>query len=227
MKRGGGGHIVSLFIVLCAVHSSAVEADESGAALLITYPDYPINTDTFYGYTEQVGHAGVLLISHEGLTKYYEIGRYANDQRGRVRRVVVPNVQMQSGRATVASLGKVLKVLSDKSGQNGRIRAAYFINMDFKKMNDHAAYLLSESTPGQQGYDANRKSYSITSYNCGRFAEIVIRKGHSKVDQPTVINPTPNNRVKEYIEEGNAEVTYNPTSNEIVIGAGDESDAKE
>lgn len=225
MNRIAG--LISLLMLICAMQGVPAKADESGGALLITYPDYPINTDTFYGYTEQVGHAGVLLIKKDGLTKYYEFGRYASDQRGRVRRVVIPNVKMQSGRPTPASLAKVLKALSDKSGKKGRVRAAYFINMDFKKMNDHAVMLLSQSTPSQRGFDANRKSYSITSYNCGHFAETVILKGHPKVDQPTIVNPTPNNFVDEYIEEGNAEVTFNPASNEIVIGTGDESDAKE
>ena len=43
------------------------------------------------------------------------------------------------------------------------------------------------------------------------------------------INPVcrvPNNIVDEYIEEGNAEVLFSPTTGKISIGEGDESDAK-
>jgi hypothetical protein len=186
---------------------------ENSGALLITYPDYPINTDTFYGYTTLAGHAGVLLVRSDGLTKYYEFGRYDPANNGLVRNQVVPNAQIASdGRTTPTSLKNILSILSTKSGKGGRIRAAYFINVDFDKM-------LTKATSPQPRYD-------ITDFNCGQYAESVILQGNSRIDVPLIIDPTPNNIVDEYIEEGNAEVLFSPAPENISIGVGDEADAK-
>jgi hypothetical protein len=186
---------------------------ENSGASLITYPDYPVNTDTLYGYTTMVGHAGVLLIKSDGLTKYYEFGRYDPAKNGKVRNQSIPNAEIASnGKATPSSLKKILESLSTKSGKGTRIRAAYFINVDFDKM-------LAQATATQPKYD-------ILSFNCGQYAESVILQGNPKIDRPLIINPVPNNIVDEYIEEGNAEVLFSPTTGEISIGEGDESDAK-
>jgi hypothetical protein len=184
---------------------------ENSGALLITYPDYPISTD--YGYTTLAGHAGVLLVRSDGLTKYYEFGRYDPANNGLVRNQVVINAQIGTdGRTTPASLKKILSTLSTKSGKSGRIRAAYFINVDFDKM-------LAKATAPQPRYD-------ITNFNCGKYAESVILEGNPKIDIPFILNPLPNNIVDEYIEEGNAEVLFSPISGDISIGIGDEEDAK-
>lgn len=185
----------------------------NSGALLITYPDYPVNTDTLYGYTTMVGHAGVLLIKSDGLTKYHEFGRYDPAKNGKVRNQSIPNAVIASnGKATPSSLKKILESLSTKSGQGTRIRAAYFINVDFDKM-------LAQATAAQPKYD-------ILSFNCGQYAESVILQGNPKIDRPLIINPVPNNIVDEYIEEGNAEVLFSPITGDISIGKGDESDAK-
>jgi len=186
---------------------------ENSGALLITYPDYPVNTDSFYGNTDMVGHAGVLLIRADGLTKYYEFGRYDPAKHGKVRNIRVLNAAIASdGRATPSSLKNILGELSADPGKGTRIRAAYFINVDFDKM-------LAQATAKQPKYD-------IVSFNCGSYAESVILQGNPKIDRPLIINPTPNNIVDEYIEEGNAEVLFSPTTGDISIGQGDESDAK-
>jgi hypothetical protein len=185
----------------------------NSGALLVGYPDYPVNTDTLYGYTSMVGHAGVLLIKSDGLTKYYEFGRYDPANNGMVRNQSIPNVEIASnGKATLLSLKRILEVLSTKSGKDTRIRAAYFINVDFDKM-------LARATATQPQYD-------IRSFNCGHYAESVILQGNPKIDRPLIINPVPNNIVDEYIEEGNAEVLYSPSTGDIQISEGDESDAK-
>lgn len=182
-------------------------------ALLIVYPDYPVNTDSFYGYTTLVGHAGVLLIKSNGLAKYYEFGRYDPAKNGLVRNQAVANAEIGSdGKPTSSSLKKILSTLSAKSGKDTRIRAAYFINMDFDKM-------LAQATATQPKYD-------ITSFNCGHYAESAILKGNACIDRPLIINPVPNNIVDEYIEEGNAEILFSPTTDELTIGEGNESDAK-
>lgn len=183
-------------------------------ALLIVYPDYPIDTDSWYGYTEQVGHAGVLLIKHTGLTKYYEFGRYKPaGKRGMVRNKKISDVQISSDGSIVKStLKKVLRELARKSGKKTRIRAARFIQMNF---DDMLAYAKKQ-----------QPEYDILSFNCGIYAETVILKGNPRVDRPSILIPAPNNIVDEYIEEGNAEITYSYNSDTILIGEGDETDAK-
>lgn len=187
-----------------------------GIALLITFPDYPVATDTWYGYTESVGHAGVLLINPTGLTKYYEFGRYDDAKRGEVRNPPVPNATMGAdGRPTSTSLKAILRGLSAaaKEGETYDIRAALFNDVDFDKMKAFAT--------------SKQPTYDITNYNCGHYAETVILQGNPRIDKPFILNPTPNNLVDEYIEEGNAEVTYDSTHDIIEIGSADESDAKQ
>ena len=125
--------ILLMFFSCCigACLSGGVAADTNGSAMMVVYPDYPINTDTFYGYARNAGHAGVLLINEQGLTKYFEFGRYDKDKIGVVRNITISNVEMKDKRPTVDSLKKVLGQLSKKSGKGGRIRAAWFIHMDF------------------------------------------------------------------------------------------------
>lgn len=187
----------------------------AGEALLIVYPDYPVNTDTFYGYTTLVGHAGVLLISPSGVTKYFEFGRYDPQKNGVIRAISpIPNVQIDAdGKASAASLSEVLKVLSHSSGKDGRIRAAYFVRMNYDEM-----VATANQAPGV---------YDVASNNCGHFVERVILAGHPQIDKPLVVNFVPNNFVDEYIEEGNAELLYNPANNTLTIGPSDEADAKE
>ena len=215
---------VSFFLVFASTPKLC--AQENAEALLIVYPDYPINTDSFYGYTELVGHAGVLLIAEDGLTKYYEFGRYDDDKQGQVIRRRIPNAKIRNGTAALESLQLILQELSDSAGKGGRIRAAYFVNMNFNAMNDLAESMVGASDPKDPLFDKKRKAYSIGNYNCGHFAEEIILKGNAKVDRPSVINPTPNNFADEYIEEKNAEVLFDPKTRMIVIGHGDESDAK-
>jgi len=189
----------------------------NGEALYIVYPDYPINTDSWYGYTTLAGHAGALLIAANGLTKYYEFGRYPPGDSGRVRNVRVSNAVIdQNGKATPDSLKEILAELAAYTEkhtlQSMCIRAAYFLNVDFQKMELAAT--------------AAQDAYSIATNNCGHYAERVILAGNPKTDKPLVLNPFPNNFVDEYIEEMNAEVLYNPVSGSFSIGQGDESDAK-
>lgn len=185
----------------------------NGEALYVVYPDYPVNTDTLYGYTTLVGHAGALLIAANGLTKYYEFGRYPPGVAGRVRNVRVTNVVIDgNGKATPDSLKAVLATLAASSGKGTRIRAAYFLSVDFQKM--EAAATAAQAT------------YDILTNNCGHFAERVILAGNPQIDKPLILNPVPNNFVDEYIEEKNAEVLYDPASGSFSIGQGDESDAK-
>lgn len=100
-------------------------------ALYVVFPDYPVSTE--YGYTDMVGHAGALLIASNGLTKYFEFGRYAPN--GNMRNISVSNTVIDAnGKSTESSLKTVLSELASRTGKNTRIRAAYFLSVDFEKM---------------------------------------------------------------------------------------------
>ncbi|WP_413746563.1 hypothetical protein [Synechococcus sp. MIT S9507] len=190
-----------------------LEAPLNGEALYIVYPDYPVNTDTWYGYTSLVGHAGALLIDKNGLTKYYEFGRYPPGDDGRVRKIDVPNVVIDgNGKATSDTLKEVLTTLAERSGKGTRIRAAYFLSVDFQKMETVAT--------------SAQPNYHVLTNNCGHYAEKIILAGNTKIDKPLIANPMPINFVDEYIEEKNAEVLFDPATGTFSIGQGDESDAK-
>lgn len=187
-------------------------APYNGEGILIAYPDYPVNTDSWYGNAQNVGHAGALMISPTGVTQYFEFGRYPPGN-GTTRKVPISNATIgANGKATPASLKPILRKLSDFSGKRGRIRAAYFVNMDYAAMATQAA----KSPP----------PYSILNFNCGHYALGVMHAGNPKIDKPTIINISPNNVVDEYIEEGNAEILYNYQTDTLTIGDSDESDAK-
>ncbi|MFF3024556.1 hypothetical protein ACFVRR_18195 [Gottfriedia sp. NPDC057948] len=187
---------------------------------MIVYPDYKIDTEIDYvGKIGGLGHAGVLLISQSGNTRYYEYGRYptTDGTKGKVRNVPVPNAYIGSnGLATDDSLIRILATLSSKSGQNGKIEAAYFKNLIFEEMDSFAMTKLKESNPEYTEYKKDREPYALTSNNCGTFAESVILKG-GKISKPTIINPSPTNIVDEYWEEGYDKVTYVPKEKMLVI----------
>ena len=94
-------------------------------------------------------------------------------------------------------------------------------------MNKFAIQKMNKSDVNHKDYDAKRKRYSVSSFNCGHFAEEVILKGNTQVDRPNIVNFLPNNIVDEYVEEGNAEVLFDPNDGSISVGKGDESDAKD
>lgn len=208
--------------------SNEEKEDTASEALLISFPDYKIQTPV--GRVPYLGHAGVVLISPRGTVKYYEYGRYPTKDGtvGRVRRPTgIPKrvVIGPDGLATKKSLGRVLSALSKKAGKKGRIEAAYFVGVSYKKMNDYAMQKLMESNPGNPQYDKNREEYGLYSNNCATFAAAVITQNEN-VDVPFIINTTPINLVDEYVEEGNARVTFDPKEKTTTVGTGDESDAK-
>lgn len=205
--------------------------DDSAEALLISYPDFKIDTESPLGEVGGLGHAGVLLISKKGLTRYYEYGRYktSDGTKGKVRKVSVSNVVIGAdGKATPASLEKVLAELSTKSGKKGRIDAAYFQNVNFEVMEAYAQQKLKESNPEYKEYDKKRAPYTLTGNNCATFAEDVVTQDKD-VDKPSIWVHSPVNTVSEYQDEGNAKVTYDPAAkagSRLDIGEFDESDAK-
>ena len=215
-------------LLTCLLLVIKAEPAAAGAAALVVYPDYPIDSDSSAGTTTIPGHAGVLLVSDAGGTKYFEFGRYQPEGKdGLVRlRSPIPDVTMSNGVVQPESLKPVFKELSLKAGKSTDIRAAWFINMDYNKMLTYAENSKKASDRNSPYYDKDRKKYDLTTYNCAHFAEEVILKGNAKVDRPTILQPTPINFVDEYIEEQNGEITYSVKSGAFSFKPGDESDAK-
>ncbi len=224
-----------------------IYVDKDGKdAILIVFPDYKIDPEIKLvvnnPFTDKpiinyeapkvggLGHAGVLLIDNKtGVTKYYEYGRYKTKDgtKGIVHNIPVSNVIIGAdGKPTPESLNKVLGQISQKSGHGGKIDGAYIISDQFKAMNDYAQQKFNESNPGSPNYNKDRAPYTLSGNNCGTFAADVINQDPC-VDQPSIFNPTPQNIVEEYQEEGNAQIQYNPLTNTTTIGEGDEDDAKD
>lgn len=218
-----------------AVGDAAADAkppeDDSAEALLIAFPDFKIDTESFLGKVGGLGHAGVLLINKKGTTRYYEYGRYATTDgtKGKVRQKSVPNVVIgKDGKATPESLEKTLAAISKQSGQGGKIDAAYFQNVNYEVMEAYAQAKLKESNPGNKDYKKDRAPYTLTGNNCATFAEDVITQDKD-VDKPGINFHSPINTVSEYQEEGNAKVGYDPAAkagSRLSIGEFDEADAK-
>lgn len=175
-------------------------------AILIAYPDFRPEIPGL-GRPFALGHAGVLLInSQTGLTKYYEYGRYDPQELGLVRRQTVPNVVIRDGQPTEASLQAVLRHLSTVSGHRGRIVGAYAQSDQFAEMN------LAAEARLRQNSDPNRTPYTVYGNNCATFAAEILNTDPN-VERPWfVIDPSPNNYVNEYIEEGHARVDFTPAA---------------
>jgi RHS repeat-associated protein len=184
----------------------AVARDPDGNdAVLIAYPDYRPEIP-HVGRPLALGHAGVLLINNKtGVTKYYEYGRYDKAGVGLVQTQTVPNVVIRNGQPTPESLNAVLARLSTVAGHGGRIRAAYVTSDKFDDMDRAARARLAKNS------DPHRAPYSITDNNCATFSSDIVKTDPSVAHPWFVLNPSPNNIVDEYIEEGHREINFTPT----------------
>jgi hypothetical protein len=133
-----------------------------------------------------LGHAGILFIQgSNGLSKYYEYGRYDPAAKGLVRKLSISDVKMKNGQPTNVSLVQTLSEISAKSGQNGRITGAY-IELDpgaFVKMLAYAAGRLKQNS------DPKRAPYELLWNSCLHFMKLTAEAGGATM--PTVIAPQP------------------------------------
>ena len=186
-------------------NSPVVLFDPDGEdAVYIAFPDYEITVGK--KKYKHLGHAGVLLIDNKtGLTKYYEYGRYDKEGKGEVRKITISNVKIgKDGKPTQESLNKVLKQISNKAGQRGRIEGAYVESDKFKEMDDYAKQKLNENS------DPKRRSYSMFFNNCGTFADDVIKQDSEvKKKAPVILDPRPVSIIKEY-QKKFTKITYDP-----------------
>ena len=180
-------------------------------AIYIVFPDYKISA--FGKKWEDLGHAGVLLIDNKsGVTKYYEYGRWDEEKKGITRKITIPDVKMgKDGKPTNASLNKVLREISKKAGQGGRIEGAYISSDKFKDMNEYAQKKIKENN------DPQRKEYSLFRNNCGTFAADVVNQD-PKVNEesPFIIDPAPTSIIKEF-QDNFKSVQYNSQTNKTIV----------
>ena len=189
----------------CAGNPVRLVDPDGRDAIYIAFPDYKANGIPF------TGHAGVLLINNKtGYTRYYEYGRYNGDKKGRVRSYKVSNVVIgKDGKPTNNSLNKVLKQISDNSGNHGDIEGAYILSNEFQEMNDYAnSRMLENNNP-------DREAYSFLNNNCATFAEDVITQD-KRVDKPSRIINSPVNLVRKY-QNNNDKVQYDAKKQTVKI----------
>ena len=129
-------------------------------AIYINYDGYPVNTG--YGFYLPLGHAGVVAVDPKtGETRYFEFGRYDNEQCGKVRAPKVPNVKIgQDGLPTQDSLQALYHYLSKYFGKGSNIFPLYYADSDYRATIDFA-----------ERFSKEHSCYSIWDNNCKTFAQ--------------------------------------------------------
>ncbi|TQQ57681.1 hypothetical protein [Vibrio cholerae] len=160
-----------------------------------------------------LGHAGVILINGEtGVTRYYEYGRYKNpksDIPGNVRKVGVSNVTIKSGLITESSLLKVLKEVSLRSGQEGRISGVVLRGKFFSEADSWLRGKMDlNNSPDKIPYD-------LDSHNCMTFViDLADAMGLDPAWKPPVVVPSA------YIEQfqlSEIDLDYNFKTNKLTV----------
>ncbi|OTQ21617.1 hypothetical protein B6D22_09265 [Gilliamella apicola] len=156
----------------------------------LVFPDYKIHVELRNSYTEwlkeyspeflnkyigedgvkvpYLGHAGVLLINGQsGITKYYEYGRYPPGVLGRTRNVPIKDVVITPKKMiTITSLKKLLRQLSEISGQKGRIEGGILRSDEiYNKAVEYCKKKIEEND------DSERKPYSMYDNSCVTFVQ--------------------------------------------------------
>ena len=159
-----------------------------------------------------LGHAGVLFINGKnGVTKYYEYGRYDRAAIGLVRRVPIPNARVINSKLDIASLKGPLRKISRVAGQSSRIEGAYIEAKDnFTEMLRYA------ENRKLQNLNPNRKPYDLTSNSCIHFTKGVTAK--AGVATPWMIDPRPNSYIGEFRDDF-TDLDYRFITNKLKIEA--------
>lgn len=157
-----------------------------------------------------LGHAGVMFVNGgNGITKYYEYGRYDRAALGLVRRVPIPNARVENGQIVVASLKSPLSKISRVAGQSSRIEGV-FISVQ----NRFAAMLQYAESRKLQNNNPNRPPYDLTSNSCIHFAKQVTAK--AGVATPWMIDPRPNSYIGEFRDDY-PDLDYRVATNMLTI----------
>ena len=190
-------------------------------AFLITVAERPTQVDlipfadwddfTIPNRMSNLGHAGVLFLrGRDGMTKYYEYGRYDRANLGLVRRIRIPNVQMaRNGRPSRASLANTLRAISTRAGQGGPVSGAYI------EVEDGYQAMLDEAQRRERlNTDDEREPYDILSRSCLHFAVDVIEA--AGVDLPWIIDPRPVGYLGR-LRSAYPDVEYNPRTRRVAV----------
>lgn len=177
----------------------------------IVFPDYLISTPV--GKLPQLGHAGILIIlGSTGSTRYYEYGRYDKAELGEIRKRLVPDVRIDrlTKKPETKSLAAVLKVISQKAGQNGHISGAYIEAPGvFSKADSYAQSRLNENG------NSSRESYEILSNSCLHFMKLTLEA--AGISTPWLVDPRPNSYIEE-LRSDYPDLDYSPKTNLVTIG---------
>ncbi|MEW4341615.1 hypothetical protein AB1J03_09700 [Vibrio diabolicus] len=160
-----------------------------------------------------LGHAGVLFINgSNGVTKYYEYGRYDPKGNGWVKKIRnLPDVKIDpKGSITKESLTKVLSVISIKAGQRGNISAAYI-----EVENKYSEILDFSINRMRKNHVPDRKEYGLFTYSCLHFMKGALEA--AGVETPTLIDPRPVSYIEE-LQEDYRVLEYVTSTNNYTLG---------
>lgn len=188
-----------------AVNNPLVNIDPDGRdAIAVVFPEYKITA--LRRKWSGLGHAGIVTIDSKGHTRFFQYGRYKGSNKnappGRVRRLKVVDVIMnKNGTPTNASLKALLKDISQKAGQGGKVEFAYFDTTDkqTEDMNKKAFDLMS------QNESMDKQAYDLIDNNCGTFVNDILKTGG--VDTPWIVDPRPNSMIGEWQDDANETVS--------------------
>ena len=135
--------------------------------------------------------------------------RYDKASLGLTRRVPVPDAITLSQEQFRLTLRRVLKAISTKAGQRGRISGAYI-----EVENKYAAMLKAANDRIRQNRNAAREPYSLTSNSCLHFMKEVLEA--AGVDTPVLIDPRPTSYIEE-IRDDHKDLDYDPGNARLVI----------
>ncbi|MEM8552538.1 MAG: hypothetical protein AAGF45_09165 [Pseudomonadota bacterium] len=159
----------------------------------------------------ELGHAGVFFArGSDGLTKYYEYGRYDRAGLGLVRKISIPDAKSKDGKIDVDSLKPIFKRISLKAGQGGRMQGAYIeVESKFKDMLKYAQARRAQNS------NPKRTPYDLLTNSCIHFAKDVVKA--AGVSTPWMIDPRPNSYIGEFRDDF-LDLDYTRKGNKLVIG---------
>lgn len=170
---------------------------KKGSAYYITYPGYEAKEDSS-GMSIPTGHAGILMVDNNGTTKYFEYGRYNNNDarkygaasdKGIVRKLTIPNF---NGRNSDQIWNTIKSFEVQNTG--GKVTVSEIPNFDFNKGMEYV---------NNYSNDPNRKPYNLLLRNCGSFVDNILKAGYmGKSKLPTIILRSPVNYSEEYEKAG-------------------------
>lgn len=153
-------------------------------AIPMVFPSYLISTSV--GKLPYLGHAGILIgRGRDGLTKYYEYGRYDSENIGLTRQKRIPNLTIdENGAPTPDSLQRCLLSVSVQAGKNTEISGSFIYTLaGFERIRTYCEGRIEENS------NAKRTPYSIWTNNCADFFLAALRSANVRI--PLIIDPRP------------------------------------